>query len=55
MRVEEYLIQKNANYNEFEFKKLSSIVAKEINDGKVVGWFQGKLEFGPELLAIGVF
>ena len=48
--VEEYLIQKNANYNEFEFKKLSSIVAKEINDGKVVGWFQGKLEFGPRAL-----
>ncbi len=49
-QVEEYLIQKNADYNKFEFNKLSSLVAKEINDGKVVGWFQGKLEFGPRAL-----
>ncbi len=31
-------------------KELSKIVAKDIQDGKVVGWFQGKMEWGPRAL-----
>ncbi len=29
---------------------LNKVVAKEIHDGKVVGWFQGKMEWGPRAL-----
>ncbi len=35
-------------YNDFD--KLSQKVAKIIADGKVVGWFQGRMEFGPRAL-----
>ena len=31
-------------------KTLNSTVAKAISDGKVVGWFQGKMEWGPRAL-----
>ncbi len=32
------------------FDDLAAIVAKEIADGKIVGWFQGRMEFGPRAL-----
>ena len=30
--------------------ELNKIVAKDISDGKVIGWFQGKMEWGPRAL-----
>jgi len=33
-----------------DFEELSVQVAGLINDGKVVGWFQGRMEFGPRAL-----
>ena len=31
-------------------KELNQIVAKDISEGKVIGWFQGKMEWGPRAL-----
>ena len=43
-----------SNYCHFthykDFEELSKIIAKKIADGKVVGWFQGRMEFGPRAL-----
>ena len=36
------------NYSSFD--KLNKDIAKEISEGKVVGWFQGRMEFGPRAL-----
>ncbi len=33
-----------------DFDSLSAYVASRIADGKVVGWFQGRMEFGPRAL-----
>ncbi len=33
-----------------DFKKLTEVVAKYISEGKVVGWFQGRMEYGPRAL-----
>jgi len=33
-----------------EDNSLIKFIAKEINDGKIVGWFQGSMEFGPRAL-----
>ena len=30
-----------------EFDELSQLVAKLLDDGNVVGWFQGRMEWGP--------
>ncbi len=38
-----------SNYVE-SFEQLSAQVADLINEGKVVGWFQGRMEFGPRAL-----
>lgn len=46
----EEVSQISQNYN---FKKEpynSEVIAKEIHDGKIVGWFQGKFEHGPRAL-----
>ncbi|MEX6688189.1 carbamoyltransferase [Danxiaibacter flavus] len=32
------------------FEQLTSAISKKIADGKVVGWFQGRMEFGPRAL-----
>jgi carbamoyltransferase len=38
-----------AHYNE-DFQKLASEVAARLSQGNVVGWFQGRMEFGPRAL-----
>jgi carbamoyltransferase len=41
----------NAKYEHFEeFDHLAKIVAERISKGNVVGWFQGRMEFGPRAL-----
>ena len=39
----------NAEYYE-DFKTLASNVAARLSEGNVVGWFQGRMEFGPRAL-----
>ena len=48
--VEDYLIKEKASYDKLNFNKLSLLTAREIKNGKIVGWFQGKVEFGPRAL-----
>ncbi len=49
-KVEEILKSINANYNKHEENQLIDIIANEISKGKTVGWFQGRMEFGPRAL-----
>jgi carbamoyltransferase len=39
----------NARYYE-DFQSLASDVAAKLKDGNVIGWFQGRMEFGPRAL-----
>ncbi|MDB5018468.1 MAG: hypothetical protein JWQ84_3300 [Mucilaginibacter sp.] len=40
-----------ASYAHFEsFDELTAVVSQRIADGNVVGWFQGRMEFGPRAL-----
>ena len=34
----------------YEFEELNKTIAQEISNGKIVGWFQGKMEFGQRAL-----
>ena len=38
------------NYEEQDFEKLVRTASKELSQGKIIGWFQGKSEFGPRAL-----
>ncbi len=49
--IEKVARKYNAPFKKFEdFDELCHVVAEHIAEGKVVGWFQGKMEWGPRAL-----
>ena len=41
----------NSAYNKFDdFSALVEFIARKLANGKIVGWFQGRMEFGPRAL-----
>jgi carbamoyltransferase len=49
--IQQFLDQVGAKYQYFDTdERLCEYVAEEIAQGKVVGWFQGQMEFGPRAL-----
>ncbi len=49
-QVENYLKECNAIYYKHTEKEIVEKTINEITNGKVVGWFQGRMEFGPRAL-----
>ena len=48
--IEQFLRTKEAPYEQLSDDVLFDRVAEQLADGKVVGWFQGRMEFGPRAL-----
>ena len=48
--IEQFLKQADAPYEFLKDELLFDRVAKGLAEGKVVGWFQGRMEFGPRAL-----
>jgi carbamoyltransferase len=48
--IEQYLQGVGACYKRLDEGALLNLVAEELASGKVVGWFQGRMEFGPRAL-----
>ena len=48
--IEAFLKEINVPYTHLEGDNLTKTAAKLIGDEKVIGWFQGKMEFGPRAL-----
>ncbi len=48
--VSEFLQNKGASFTHYTDEKIIDYTAQQICDGKAVGWFQGKMEFGPRAL-----
>ena len=48
--IEEKLKNLKANYKKQNSSEIISISAKELSKEKTVGWFQGRMEFGPRAL-----
>jgi carbamoyltransferase len=49
-RIEANLKQANLSYRKLERQPLLAAVAEQIATGNVVGWFQGRMEWGPRAL-----
>ncbi len=49
-QVENFLKSKNIPYSFYEKNQLIKACANNLIEGKVVGWFQGKMEYGPRAL-----
>ena len=45
--IENNLINLKAKFNKKPSDEISSYIAKELSNHKTVGWFQGRMEFGP--------
>ena len=50
IEIKAYLDSKQIPYHHFKDSELFSSVAQLIADEKVIGWFQGRMEFGPRAL-----
>jgi carbamoyltransferase len=48
--IREYLERNNISYTEFKEEEIPEKIADQIADQKVVGWFQGRMEYGPRAL-----
>ena len=48
--IERKLKGLNANYQKFSTDEMIDIVAENLKNQKTVGWFQGRMEFGPRAL-----
>ena len=48
--IREVLEQSSLRYEEYTDEELTKRAARDIADGLVVGWFQGRMEFGPRAL-----
>ena len=48
--ISENLKKLNAKFKKFTSEEIIKITAKELSNSKTVGWFQGKMEFGPRAL-----
>lgn len=49
-QIEDYLTAGNLPYRRMTENQLIQTVAEAIDNGKVVGWFNGRMEFGPRAL-----
>jgi len=48
--IADYLIKNNIPYTELSDEEIPEKIADLIADQKVIGWFQGRMEFGPRAL-----
>ena len=48
--IKNFLDSKNVVFQHFDDEKLISTCANLISDGKIVGWYQGRMEWGPRAL-----
>ena len=48
--IKKFLDEKNNAYREYTEEDLCEDVAKRLEKGEIIGWFQGRMEFGPRAL-----
>ncbi len=48
--IEEFLARKDAPYRRMDEEELFDAVTDELATGKIIGWVQGRMEFGPRSL-----
>ncbi len=49
-KIERKLKNLNANFKKFSTDDMIDLVVKNLKDQKTIGWFQGRMEFGPRAL-----
>jgi len=48
--IEIFLKERNVPFKKLDYAELPKVISCFIEEGKIIGWFQGRLEFGPRAL-----
>jgi len=48
--IENFLKEQNITFKKLNYTELPKVISHLIEEGKVIGWFQGRMEFGPRAL-----
>jgi carbamoyltransferase len=48
--IKEFLIQKNIHFKEYSRDEMLKVTARLLAEQNIIGWFQGRMEFGPRAL-----
>ena len=48
--INQFLTENKIPFKQYEEKELINFVAKKLSTGNAIGWFQGRMEFGPRSL-----
>ena len=48
--IEKKLTDLGSIYEKYSEEEILKIIAKELSSEKIIGWFQGRMEFGPRAL-----
>ncbi|MFC1593181.1 carbamoyltransferase, partial [Candidatus Omnitrophota bacterium] len=49
-QIEKTLVSRDLAFKQFDHAELTKYIAKALAQDKIIGWFQGKMEFGPRAL-----
>jgi carbamoyltransferase len=49
-QIKRILMNSSIDFQEFTDEELSRYIAKKISESKIIGWFSGRMEFGPRAL-----
>jgi len=49
-QIKDFLVRKGIPYTEYNREKLLKLAAKLLSEQDILGWFQGRMEFGPRAL-----
>jgi len=48
--IEKFLIENNIKYEKFDYEQMAEIISTHLNEKKIIGLFNNKMEFGPRAL-----
>lgn len=48
--IEDFLVKNNLQYKKYKEDEMIDLISDSLIDQKIIGWFQGKMEFGPRAL-----
>ena len=52
--IEKHLKNVGAVYEKKSYEEMIEILANELKDNRAIGWFQGRMEFGPRVLLVKI-
>ena len=49
-QIEDFLVLNNIKFQKLTYDEITTFVSEKISENKIIGWFKGRMEFGPRAL-----